>query len=258
MKDSALVDRGSCKKPGCVCEEYMPPDNNTSFKCLFCGHYPGCHVNVQMAAILALARAINSTTSSLDATGDASQPSGVCDGCDERDEDPLKPRAIKRPVDRKHWRIRIPPSTPRFLKENKSSSSAAPSQPSVLSEKDKALMSDLTKLVADIQVGDPSAQLAAVTKIRLLVSREANPPIEVVLQSGALPYLVRFLSSNDPKIQLESSWAITNIASGESQHTQQVIDSGAVEPLMRLIQSEDTNLALQAMWGLGNISGNGA
>ncbi|CAG0917011.1 unnamed protein product [Notodromas monacha] len=95
-------------------------------------------------------------------------------------------------------------------------------------------------------------------RLRKLLSREANPPIDIVLRAGLLPRLVAFLSYDDENVQLEAAWAVTNIASGSSEHTAAVIQAGAVPVLLQLFNtSPSMPVAEQALWGLGNIVGDG-
>ena len=58
-----------------------------------------------------------------------------------------------------------------------------------------------------------------------------------------------------PPAQLEAAWAITNVASGESKHTDAVVALGGVPEFLRLLDSPDEQVCGQAAWGLGNIAG---
>ena len=99
---------------------------------------------------------------------------------------------------------------------------------------------------------DPATQLVAVQAARKLLSSDRNPPIDALINSGILPVLVKCLEANDnPSLQFEAAWALTNIASGTSQQTQAVVEANAVPLFLNLLKSPQQNVCEQAVWALG-------
>ncbi|RLV91518.1 hypothetical protein DV515_00014089 [Chloebia gouldiae] len=107
----------------------------------------------------------------------------------------------------------------------------------------------LEAIVQNASSDNQGIQLSAVQAARKLLSSDRNPPIDDLIKSGILPILVHCLERDDnPSLQFEAAWALTNIASGTSEQTQAVVQSsdgpqcrdyvislGVVKPLLSFI-----------------------
>nr|CAG4707747.1 unnamed protein product [Naegleria fowleri] len=151
---------------------------------------------------------------------------------------------------------------------------------------------DLPMLVTclDMEWNSFPTVMNATTMIRRLLSTERDPPIDEVIQSGAMAYFAQFLDFNEiqkhfnvnflsqvPKLfsqtykhvqgkrtitdrqlydlMLEAAWAMTNVASSTSVHTRYAVEMGAISKFIQLIPIEDDEVRSQVIWGLGNIAG---
>ena len=117
----------------------------------------------------------------------------------------------------------------------------------------------LPDLVTKARSPNPEVRFEAIRHARRALSREKNPPIDEFIAHGILPILVECLKqTEDPKVQFEAAWALTNIASGTSQQTREVVNVGAVPVFIQLLSSPHENVCDQAVWALGNIIGDGS
>jgi len=115
---------------------------------------------------------------------------------------------------------------------------------------------ELPTIVAGIRSNDPRVQYEKVTQIRKMLSIERNPPIQQVIESGIIGRLIEFLKrSENPGLQFEASWALTNVASGTTEHTREIINHGAIPIFVELLKSPSDDVREQAVWALGNIAG---
>lgn len=144
----------------------------------------------------------------------------------------------------------------------------------------------MEEMIAGIRGSDSSLHFQCTQACRKLLSRERHPPIDDIIKAGVLPYLAKFLDYNDrfvwafycffawaqvrklvagveplrlvsnssTELQFEAAWALTNVASGNSDQTRAVVREGAVAPFIRLLSSPHQNVAEQAVWAIGELT----
>ncbi|KAM9856958.1 importin subunit alpha-8 [Aulostomus maculatus] len=148
-----------------------------------------------------------------------------------------------------------------FLKRRNITRSSVPDEealsPDYVSD-DKVPSLTLEDIIKDVNSDSREAQTRGCQAARKLLSQERNPPLKDIIDAGLLSRFVFFLGMDDePTLQFEAAWALTNIASGTSWHTQQVVEHGAVPSFIALLASPLLHISEQAVWALGNIAGDG-
>ncbi|CAF1221694.1 unnamed protein product [Rotaria magnacalcarata] len=102
--------------------------------------------------------------------------------------------------------------------------------------------------VAPLYANDVQHILEGIVYFRKLLVEVPNPPIDEVIAAGIVPRFVDLL-------KFEATWALTNIAWGNSSQVKCVVDADAVPALIHLITSTNEDVREQAVWALGNITG---
>uniref|UniRef100_A0A672FAK0 Importin subunit alpha n=1 Tax=Salarias fasciatus TaxID=181472 RepID=A0A672FAK0_SALFA len=113
-------------------------------------------------------------------------------------------------------------------------------------------------IVRDVNSDCILLQIRGCQAARKLLSVERDSSINEIIIAGLLSRFVAFLSMEDePTLQFEAAWALTNVTSGTSWHTKQVVDHGAVPAFIALLSSPMLHISEQAVWAIGNIAGDG-
>lgn len=117
-------------------------------------------------------------------------------------------------------------------------------------------LKDLYELVKKAESQDVYLQHEGIIGIRKLLSMEMLLPIQAVIDANMVPRMIKFLANNDmPRLQVESAWALTNIAFGTTNQCQSIIDKGGIPLFVKLLGSPHDEVIEQAIWALGNIAG---
>lgn len=122
--------------------------------------------------------------------------------------------------------------------------------------KDKVftIENDLSQLIEYINSQDVINMHIGVYGVRKILSVN-TPPIQVIIDHDLVSPLIKFMKDQEyPRLQVESAWALTNVASGNRMQTQTIIDKGGLKLFVESITSSNLDLVEQCLWAIGNIS----
>ncbi len=90
-------------------------------------------------------------------------------------------------------------------------------------------MENFPNLIAAINENDIIKQHQGMIGIRKILSIAESPPIQAVIDAGLVPRMIEYVKQQEyPQLQLEATWALTNVASGTTIQCQSIIDKGGI------------------------------
>ncbi len=129
----------------------------------------------------------------------------------------------------------------------------------------------LPNMIQALMSPDLGTQYQSTVEFRKVLAKERNAPIQEVVDARIVPRFVEILAGRSvtvapgeaerQKMQedllFEAAWVLTNIASGEPEHTMAVVEAGAVPVFISLLRHHNAEIREQCIWALGNIAGDG-
>jgi hypothetical protein len=114
---------------------------------------------------------------------------------------------------------------------------------------------------------DVDVQVDGIVYFRKILAIDRNPPIDLVIEAGVVPLIVALLNNYEAlHVQIESAWALTNLACGSTDQVQVLLDHKAHTAIIRALYTKSPALREQCLWALGaricaatyndNIAGN--
>ena len=75
---------------------------------------------------------------------------------------------------------------------------------------------------------------------------------KVVIQSGAIPVLIRLLSSS-PELAEQCVWALGNIAADSPECRKMLLNAGMIKGLVKLMSSDRMTMLKNVSWTMSNL-----
>lgn len=168
---------------------------------------------------------------------------------------PLLPQALRRQRVEVNIELRKAKKDEQILKRRSISIVSMEKSPTPGEDKNVIIQLSLEEIVKAVNGNNPELQLQATQAARRMLSRQKDPPLNQIIELGIIPRLVEFLTRADSApLQFEAAWALTNIASGTSEHTRAVVEGGAIPAFIALLSSPHMHISEQSVWALGNIA----
>jgi hypothetical protein len=76
-----------------------------------------------------------------------------------------------------------------------------------------------------------------------------------VIDANLVTVFINLMHHHIPKFQFEAAWCLTNIASGSTDHVNNLIEKDVLKHFIQLLSSPHVEVIEQVIWGIGNIAG---
>lgn len=91
--------------------------------------------------------------------------------------------------------------------------------------------------------------------IRQLLAKQQAVAIQDIIELNILPKIMHLaIQADQPKLRVEATWALANVASGTHEQCQVLVNRGGIPLFLHLLESEDEHLLDQVVWGISNIA----
>jgi len=108
------------------------------------------------------------------------------------------------------------------------------------------------------KTGNYSLLAEVAEKMRKAISKDDNPPIASLVNTGVVPHIIKLLDYNFfqfDKLISECAWIIANVASSTGKSVAYLMEHGIATRAINLLEHSDNEVKANALWILGNIAG---
>lgn len=127
-----------------------------------------------------------------------------------------------------------------------------------VAEMSVTLVAAMNSIDIGLESDELTEQLESAKKLRELLSTDRDTVLRQVIDRDWTPQLIAWLGKHEqPVLQIEALWALTNIAAGANDNTAILLHHGVIPALVSLLGSKNEEVLAQAVWVLGNLAGEG-